>query len=816
MIELRGITKDYLSVDNVTHALKGINLNFRKCEFVSILGASGCGKTTMLNIIGGLDRYTEGDLLINKRSTKQYKGSDWDAYRNRSIGFVFQSYNLINHISVLANVELALTLSGVSSKERKARATEALIRVGLEDKLTKKPNQLSNGQMQRVAIARALINDPEIVLADEPTGALDSVTSVQIMDILKEIAKDRLVIMVTHNPEIAEQYSTRIIRLNDGLVIDDNNPYDGEAPSKCAPSTQEPVKNYKKKTAMSFLTAFMLSLRNLATKKSRTILTSFAGSIGIIGIALILSLSSGFSDYIYQVQVDTLSTYPITINSSDNNFWELIRNIREGENGEKYPETQIVSSNPITSTFISESGTSQHTNNLKDFKTHLDQEEIRTQYADDLSAIQYSYSIDYQIFANEYSVSNNTRLFPFYIPGDINTSRYLDLGSVFNEMLDNRLLIESQYELLAGEYLDSENEDDTFKIAIVLDEYNRIPDYVLVSLGLITVNDLFLPSENKSFTFDQMLDIKLRMPVKAQFYKDIDEDGVYSVVEREAANYPIFKDILDDSFVLEVGAILRPRPNISATSLGVNIGYMSSLTKAVIEKTNDEPVVVAQKNNPEIDILEGSEFDSESKITLKSRYSELGVCDLETPNAIHIYPTSFEAKDRLIAMIDDYNEGKSESDKIRYTDYVAILMSSITIIINAITTILIAFVSISLVVSSIMIGIITYISVLERTKEIGILRSIGARKRDISRVFNAETLIIGGFAGGLGVAIAAILNWPVNLIINSFVEVGTISVLPWYAVFILIGISMALTFVAGLIPSRIASNKDPVIALRTE
>jgi putative ABC transport system permease protein len=816
MIELRGITKDYLSADNVTHALKGIDLNFRKCEFVSILGASGCGKTTMLNIIGGLDRYTEGDLLINKRSTKQYKGSDWDAYRNRSIGFVFQSYNLINHISVLANVELALTLSGVSAKERKARATKALVRVGLEDKLTKKPNQLSNGQMQRVAIARALINDPEIVLADEPTGALDSVTSVQIMDILKEIAKDRLVIMVTHNPELAEQYSTRIIRLNDGLVIDDNNPYDVEAPSKCEVSTQGPVKNYKKKTAMSFLTAFMLSLRNLATKKSRTILTSFAGSIGIIGIALILSLSSGFSDYIHQVQIDTLSTYPITIKKDNTDYWELIQNVRDNKGGEEYPDTQVISSNPITSTFVLQSGTSGHVNDLKKFKTHLDQNEIREQYADDFSAIQYSYSIKYQIFKNSYDESDNTRLFPFNIPTEMNASRYLDLASIYDEMLDNRLLIESQYELLAGEYLDSEKEDDTFKVAIVLDEYNRLPDYVLASLGLIEIEELLYPIGDNSFSFDEMLDIKLRMPVIAQFYKDIDEDGVYSVVEREPANYPIFKQILDDSFVLEVGAILRPRPNVSATSLNGNIGYMSSLTRAVIEKTNLEPVVVAQASNPTIDITEGTEFDNQSTTTLKTRYNEFGVCDLETPNAIHIYPTSFEAKDRLIAMIDEYNEGKDEKDKIMFTDIVKILMSSITIIINAITTILIAFVSISLVVSSIMIGIITYISVLERTKEIGILRSIGARKRDISRVFNAETLIIGGFAGGLGVAIAAILNWPVNLIINSYVEVGTISVLPWYAVFVLIGISMVLTFIAGLIPSRIASNKDPVIALRTE
>lgn len=812
MIELKSITKDYLSSDNVTHALKGIDLNFRKCEFVSVLGASGCGKTTMLNIIGGLDRYTEGDLLINGRSTKQYKGSDWDAYRNRSIGFVFQSYNLINHISILANVELALTLSGVSAKERKARATEALIRVGLEDKLTKKPNQLSNGQMQRVAIARALINDPEIVLADEPTGALDSVTSVQIMEILKEIAKDRLVIMVTHNPEIAEHYSTRIIRLHDGLVTDDSNAYDGTAISPCQVNTNAVSKDYKKKTAMSFVTAFMLSLRNLATKKSRTILTSFAGSIGIIGIALILSLSSGFSNYIYQVQVDTLSTYPITIEKETTDYWALMRGIRGNDEGaEEYPEAEVISSNPITSTFVSTVGEEAHENDLTSLKTYLETEEFINKYEGDYSAIQYSYDIEFRIYSSTYDDTSNSILLPLPFPPAFDVERYLNLRSIYSEMLDNVGLIEAQYELLAGDYIDPEDKDDNHKIAIILDEYNRIPDYVLSSLGLVSIEQLILGTSGFSITFDEMMDLRLKMPLAAELYDDVDDDGDYEGI---ISNPSKMRNVLDEAIEIEVGAILRARPNISATSLSGNIGYLSSLTREIIERTNQTPVVVAQRANEDIDITTGNPFEGD--ITLKTRYENFGVCDLDNPDSINIYPTSFEAKDRLVAMIDDYNVGKSDSEQIKYTDYVAILMSSITLIINAITIILVAFVSISLVVSSIMIGIITYISVLERTKEIGILRSIGARKRDISRVFNAETLIIGGFAGALGVGIAAILNWPVNLIINSYVDVGTISVLPWYAVFILIAISMALTLIAGLIPSRIAANKDPVIALRTD
>ncbi|MFA5422198.1 MAG: ABC transporter ATP-binding protein/permease, partial [Bacilli bacterium] len=811
MIELRGITKDYVSADNVTHALKGIDLSFRKCEFVSILGPSGCGKTTMLNIIGGLDRYTEGDLLIDSRSTKQYKGSDWDAYRNRSIGFVFQSYNLINHISVLNNVELALTLSGVSAKERKARATAALIRVGLEDKLNKKPNQLSNGQMQRVAIARALINDPEIVLADEPTGALDSATSEQIMEILKEIAKDRLVIMVTHNPDLATEYSTRVIYLNDGLVIKDDNPYDGKAASECKPSEAKAIKGVKKKTSMSFLTAFSLSLRNLATKKSRTILTSFAGSIGIIGIALILSLSSGFSDYIYQVQVDTLSTYPITIERETTDYWALINSVRNNQDGEEYPDTETISSNPITSTFVSSVGDNGHVNDLGSLKAHLETDDFKAQYAPDYSAIQYSYSISYRIYSMTYDNASNNRLFPLNIPAEFNASRYLSLTSIYDEMLDNIGLIESQYQLLAGDYIDPQNEADNHKIAIVLDEYNRIPDYVLASLDLIPASQLLSVNSGFSITFEDMLKVKLKMPLTAEFYADPNADGVYGGIVNDA---PLVKEVLDDAIELQVGAILRPRPNISATSLSGSIGYLSSLTREIIERTNEAPVVLAQKADETIDITTGNPFVAPT--TLATRYSDFGVCDLDEPNAIHIYPVSFEAKDNLVAMLNFYNIGRDEAEKIKYTDYVDILMSSVTIIINAITTILIAFVSISLVVSSIMIGVITYISVLERTKEIGILRSIGARKRDISRVFNAETLIIGGFAGALGVGIAAILNWPVNLIINSYVEVGTISVLPWYAVFLLIAISMFLTFIAGLIPSRIASNKDPVIALRTD
>jgi len=813
MIELRDVKKDYVVGDNVTHALKGINLNFRKSEFISVLGVSGCGKTTLLNIIGGLDRYSSGDLLITGTSTKGYKASDWDTYRNHSIGFVFQSYNLINHINVVANVELALTISGVSSKERRRRAIEALIRVGLEDKLTKKPNQLSNGQMQRVAIARALINNPEIVLADEPTGALDSETSIQILDILKDVAKDRLVIMVTHNPDLAKQYSTRIIRLHDGLVTSDTNPFLGEGESHSAGTDALANKGSKKKTSMSFWTALTLSLRNLTTKKSRTILTSFAGSIGIIGIALILSLSSGFSDYIYQVQVDTLSTYPITIEDVTTDYWSLLNNIQNDQDPglEEYPEGDTITVDPIASSFISSVEESGHVNDLPSFKTYLDSETFRQEYNSSYSAIQYTYDVNLRVYSAAYNATSNERVYPLNIPIEFNASRYLGLAKIYDELLDNKVLLESQYTLLAGDYPDPDDLTSFNKIAIVVDEYNRIPDYVLASLGLISVYDLLNAENSYTTTFENLLSLHLKMPLAADMYADEDDDEIFSGMVNDTA---FMKDVLDDAIDLEVGAILRPRPNVSATSLSGSVGYLSSLTRELITRTNEAPVVVAQKANVDIDVTTGSPFVAPT--SLETRYAEFGVCDLDNPSAIHIYPLSFEGKDRIIAMIDSYNEDKSEGDKIKFTDYVDILMSSVTVIINAITMVLISFVSISLVVSSIMIGVITYISVLERTKEIGVLRSIGARKRDISRVFNAETMLIGFFAGAMGVAISAVLNWPINLIINHYVDVGTIAALPWYAVFLLVAISVILTLLSGLIPSRIAARKDPVIALRSE
>lgn len=810
MIRLENITKDYVTGEQVTHALRGVSLGFRECEFVAILGTSGCGKTTMLNIIGGLDQYTSGDLFINQRSTKQYKSQDWDAYRNYSIGFVFQSYNLISHISVLANVELALTLSGVSAKERKERAKKALIDVGLEDKIDKLPNQLSNGQMQRVAIARALINDPEIVLADEPTGALDSTTSIQVMDILKEIAKNRLVIMVTHNPDLAEQYATRIVRLNDGLVIDDSNPFKEGEEIKCKEKAESTlVKKEKAKTSMSYLTALSLSFKNLLTKKSRTILTAFAGSIGIIGIALILSLSSGFSNYIHQVQVDTLSTYPLTIEKETTDYWALMQSARGYHDHDEYPEGDEILSNPITKTFLDSVSSSGHVNDLRSFKTHIESNEFKTQYEKDYSAIQYVYKTNFRVYSNDYSNTKNTRVFPINIPAEFNAARYLELAKVYEEMLDNKDLIEAQYELLDGKYLDVNNEEDKHKIAIVVDRYNRIPDYSLVSLGLLNLADLLQEKEYK-ISFADMLGLKLKLVPAATLYEE-DSEGKYEGVANKPA---VVKEVLDQAIELEVGAIYRPRENVSATSLNGNVAYLSSLTKEIIEITNTTEIVTKQLANPEIDVITQEAFVAPT--TLQTRISELGICDLDVPSAIHLYPTSFEGKDNLVLMIEQYNEGRLEKDQIKYTDLVDILMSSITIIINAITIILIAFVSISLVVSSIMIGVITYISVLERTKEIGILRSIGARKRDISRVFNAETLVIGAFAGGLGVLIAAFLNIPINIIINNYVKVGSISVLPWYAIFILILISTILTLVAGLIPSRIAAKKDPVVALRTE
>lgn len=808
MIKLDNIVKDYVSGEQATHALKGISLNFRQNEFVAILGPSGCGKTTLLNIVGGLDRYTSGDLLINERSTKQYKNHDWDAYRNHSIGFVFQSYNLINHISVLANVELALTLSGVSRKERREKAQKALIDVGLEEKIDKLPNQLSNGQMQRVAIARALINNPQIVLADEPTGSLDSETSLQVMEILKEIAKDRLVIMVTHNPELAANYATRIVRLNDGLLIDDSNPF-----IQKEENTNEEVetltKKQKAKTSMSFLSALALSFRNLATKKSRTILTSFAGSIGIIGIAMILSISSGFSDYMYQVQLDTLSTYPLTLQKETTDYWHLLNDARSDNEGNEYPKEEEISSNPITSTFIEAVDSSGHVNDLKSFKAHLEKEEFKEKYQEDYSAIQYVYQTNFRIYSNVYSETSNTRLYPLNIPAEFNASRYLGVAKIYEEMLDNKKLIASQFELLSGNYLDVNNDQDTHKVAIILDKYNRLPDYTLASLGLISIQDLMLGKDYK-ITFEDMLNVKLKLVPAATLYAKNSEDKYAGITNTPS----IVKDVLDQSITLEVGAILRPRENISATSLSGNIAYLSTLTKDIINITNSTSVAIDQLLTPDIDVTTNAPFVAPT--TLQTRISEFGICDLETPTTIHIYPTSFEGKDHLVEMIDDYNSIRPLNSQIMYTDYVDVLMSSMTKMINAITTILIAFVSISLIVSCIMIGVVTYISVLERTKEIGLLRSIGARKRDISRVFNAETLLIGAFAGALGVLLAVILNWPVNALIKKYIQVGVVAVLPWYAVFVLIAISTILTLIAGLIPSRIAANKDPVVALRTD
>jgi putative ABC transport system permease protein len=811
VIRLDNIVKDYISGEQITHALKGVSLSFRQSEFVTVLGPSGCGKTTLLNIIGGLDRYTSGNLLINHRSTKAYRDNDWDAYRNHSIGFVFQSYNLINHISVLANVELALTLSGVSFKERKERAKKALIDVGLENEIHKLPNQLSNGQMQRVAIARALINNPQIVLADEPTGALDSETSLQVMALLKEIAQDRLVIMVTHNPELARTYATRIVYLNDGVLTDDSNPFIEEE-KKSEKLIKDYPKKEKLKTSMSFLSALSLSLRNLATKKSRTILTAFAGSIGIIGIALILSISSGFSEYMHQLQLDTLSTYPLTIQKETTDYWHLVYHARHDSEGQEYPRDEEISSNLVTSNFIESVGESGHVNDLKSLRNHLESEEIKEKYQNDYSAIQYVYNTNYRIYSNTYDETTNTRLYPLNIPASFNASRYLGVAKIYEEMLDNKKLIESQYELLAGEYLDIDIEEDTNKVAIILDKYNRLPDYTIASLGLISIEDLM---EGKDFkiTFNDMLDVKLKLVPAATLYKKNNENKYEGITN----NPLLVKDVLDDkdeSIDVEVGAILRPRENITATSISGSIAYLSSLTKEIIKITNETDVVKDQLATPDIDVTTNAPFVAPT--TLDNRISEFGICDLETPRTIHIYPTSFEGKDRLVEMIEDYNDEREINEQIMYTDYVDILMTSMTKMINAITAILIAFVSISLIVSSIMIGVITYISVLERTKEIGILRSIGARKYDISLVFNAETLLIGAFSGVLGVIIGIILNWPANIIIKKYFQVGVIAALPWYAIFALIGISTTLTLIAGLIPSRIAANKDPVVALRSD
>ena len=809
MLELNNITKIYKTGDFTQKALDNVSIKFRNSEFVSILGPSGSGKTTLLNIIGGLDKYTSGDLLIEGVSTKKYKDKDWDNYRNHKIGFVFQSYNLIGHQSILANVELALTLSGVSKKRRRNLAIKALENVGLKDHIKKKPNELSGGQMQRVAIARALVNNPNIILADEPTGALDTSTSEQIMDLLKDISKDKLVIMVTHNPELANIYSNRIIKVKDGSLIDDSNSYEESIKSKN-------IKKDKKKS-MSFFTALSLSFKNLLTKKGRTLLTAFAGSIGIIGISLILSLSNGVQSYIDKVQSDTLTSYPLSIEKESVDFSSMLSIMSKNEKNKNHDKDNIYS-NDIMIDMISGMSSSSKINNLKDFKKYInDNKEEFDKYTND---IKYGYNLDLQIYDN--NTEKITKLNPSNITNmlgmanDSNNMMQMSNANVFNELSDNESLINSQYDLISGRLPEDYNE-----LVLIVDKNNEVSDYTLYSIGLKDKDELYdmilkmqkgekvNKSKQIKISYDEIINKEFKLILNTDTYKK--ENNIWIDKSLDTA---YMKNLIKKSLTLKIVGIIKPNSDTTIETTG-SIGYTSKLTNYVIDKINNSDIVKEQLHNENKNIFTGNDFTKGESIEQNKK--TLGVVSIDNPDIINLYPSSFENKNNLKDLIDKYNDKiKDENNKIEYTDYVGILMNSVTTIVNIISYVLISFVSISLIVSSIMIGIITYISVLERTKEIGILRSIGASKKDIRRVFNAETFIIGFISGLLGVLITILLNIPINQIIYKLTNINVGVSLPFIASIILVIISLLLTMIAGLIPSKMAAKKDPVIALRTE
>ena len=995
MLKLVDIKKNYLSESDKVEALKGINLSFRKNEFVSILGPSGCGKTTLLNLIGGLDHYTSGDLVICGKSTKDFKDRDWDSYRNHSIGFVFQSYNLIPHQSVLANVELALTLSGVSKAERRKKAAVALEKVGLKDQMKKRPNQLSGGQMQRVAIARALVNDPEILLADEPTGALDSVTSIQIMDLLKEISSDKLVIMVTHNPELAKDYSTRIIQLLDGKVVDDSDPYDGN-------ETVESKKTAKKKEthpSMSLFTALSLSMNNLMTKKGRTLLTAFAGSIGIIGISLILSLSNGINAWINAVQEDTLSSYPITIEAETVDMSALMVSLmglnRESEEN-KHDLDAVYSSNVMHEMVNSMNNAGVETNNLTLFKEFLDKNGENVQ--DYISNILYSYDLGMHIYTKDENgkiLESDTQEMMKEVLGAMGLSEEtlgaagsnsistmgFDSIKLWQEMIAKEdgtgisPLLTEQYDVIYGAWPKEYNE-----VVLVVNKNNELSDVVLCGLGLKSTDETveemlasqrgeLLDTTKKSWKYEELCEKEFKLFLPSDLYQKNAGGGYTLLTDTEKGLDFLYGS--DKGVNLKISGIIRQKEDAVAGVMTGALGYTTALTEHLLEKLEDSAIIREQKENPETDILlnlpflpddykepenaekaqlikeyllglnaskqaeifreisstasdeyltnaaeqmlggksraeleemvmqslsqaesEGTDLSyiteyiaqmsdeelfrsildgakeqialqykesaleslsvytneqlgmmftatlqnpqgySEEELVnfydlyMPASYSEsdpdqnlklLGYADEKSPSAVSIYAKSFEDKDAIADIIAGYNKGKSEEDAISYTDYVALMMSSVSTIINAISYVLVAFVSISLVVSSIMIGIITYISVLERTKEIGILRAIGASKKDISRVFNAESVIEGFAAGAIGIGITLILIIPINIIIQYVSEISSLGAeMPIAGGIILVVISVLLSFIAGLIPSRFAAKKDPVEALRTE
>lgn len=895
MLELNDIKKDYVSGSTTVSALKGINLRFRDCEFVSILGQSGCGKTTMLNIIGGLDKYTSGDLKINGVSTKNYKDRDWNFYRNNSIGFVFQSYNLIPHQTVLSNVELALTLSGVSKAERKKRAIEALEKVGLGEQIHKKPNQMSGGQMQRVAIARALVNNPDILLADEPTGALDTETSIQIMELLKEISKDRLIIMVTHNPELAKDYSTRIVRLLDGVITDDSDPYsledmEADIRAKEAAKVKISEKKIKKsgkkqKTSMSFFTALSLSFNNLMTKKTRTILTAFAGSIGIIGIAMILSISNGIQLYIDRVQRDTLSSYPITLQAEAIDISSMVSSMTGNSDSEEHEDKSKIYSNDIMGDMINTMVKEVKSNNLSEFKKYIENgsSDIKSYVSD----IQYSYDVPLNIYMKDTSngveqLNPGTMFDSIYGEGATSASSSMSSGmgmgmfsnsSVWNQLLGNQQVLDEQYDVLAGHWPENFNE-----VVLVADKNNEVDDYTLYSLGLkdpeevrtlfkkMMVGESYETEKDISYTFDEILDTEFKLVMPTDMYKYNDVTGTWDDYSKDDK---YMTNVVNNGTDIKVCGIIRPNDDAVSTSLSSGIGYTAKLTEYIIEEVKNSEIAKAQLADTSVDVFTGVPFDNDrnteitmddvnaymatlspeesaqmqamtsgmsddqilqlfsaslkartTDATLDSNKSKLGITDLDTPSQIDIYATDFDSKEKVQNIIKDYNKLQQDDGKeenvINYTDYVGIMMSSVSTIINAISYVLIAFVAISLIVSSIMIGIITYISVLERTKEIGVLRSIGASKKDVSRIFNAETLIEGFVSGALGIVVTLLLCIPANALIKHLTDISNVAQLPIAGGVILIIISMFLTFIAGLIPAKLAAKKDPVVALRSE
>lgn len=1011
MLELKNIKKDYPAGDDTVHALRGIDLQFRKSEFVSVLGPSGCGKTTMLNIIGGLDQYTDGDLIINGKSTKDFSDRDWDAYRNHSVGFVFQSYNLIPHQTVLQNVELALTLSGVSKNERRQRAKKALEQVGLGSQLNKKPGEMSGGQMQRVAIARAIVNNPDIILADEPTGALDTETSVQVMEILKEISKDRLIIMVTHNPELAERYSTRIIRVLDGQITGDSAPLSKEEADGFRKEYEEKqilsksAKRREKKPSMSLATSFSLSLKNLFTKKGRTALTSFAGSIGIIGIALILAVSQGMTSYIDAVQEDTLSSYPLTLEAQSMDLSSLMETfISAAKSSDKHEKDAVYQKSMVYDMINALNSTETTQNDLKSFKSYiekeLDDKNGETKLSEAVSGVQYTYNFDMLVYTENVDgtiirsdaqklmqeiLLENLGLDLSTLMGMGESSGLMSGSSIMSsispmggsmvlwqEMLpgDNGKLInpllEKQYDLVYGSWPTDYNQ-----IVLVLDENNELDDMTLYALGLKSkedidaivdsaINKTELKANTKKWAYEDICNMEFRTVLNSDCYKKDETTGLYTDLRDTNAG---LRYLYDNGIKLKVSGIIRPGEDTISTMLSGSIGYTSKLTEYIVENSKNSDAINAQLESPSTDIFSGLPFKeaaanmsdeeaaehfrayidgldeegkanayvkimsipsseevdaavsqivgtmsrekmeetmvaaltgqtgmsedeiksytssmSDEEITelftqtaeeqFKAKYAqeiqtrlsgltsqqkaaaivaamdsytteqcaafydevpefsettyddnlkELGYVDLDDPSSVNIYASSFESKDVIEQAISDYNDTADELSKITYTDYIGIMMSSVTSIINAITYVLIAFVAVSLIVSSIMIGVITLISVQERTKEIGILRAIGASKRNVSNMFNAETVIIGFTSGLLGVLITYLLCIPINMILHHLTGIGNLSAyLPVPAAIILVIISVALTLISGIIPSRSASKKDPVVALRSE